>query len=229
MLGYTAVTRRTKGAGSLRLRGRVWWITYYVHGRPIAESAHTDDKDKAANFLKQRIGEAAAGRDVAADRATINDICGLVLADYRTRNLRDLTTVKWRYEAHVKPALGTLLASRFGPKQAREFVERRRAEDATNATINRELAIVRRGFSLALQEDPPPVRRAPHIPKLEEDNARQGFIEQGQYQALLSALPEHLKALLVVGYHCGNRLGELRKLRWSQVDFEAKEIRIEKS
>jgi integrase len=206
-----------------------WWITYYVHGRPVAESADTDDKEKAANLLKQRIGEAAAGRDVAVDKATINDLCALVLADYRMRNLCDLTTVKWRYEAHVKPVLGTLLASRFGPKQAREYVERRRAAEATNATINRELAIVRRGFSLALQEDPPLVRRAPHIPKLDEDNARQGFIEQGQYQALLSTLPEHLKVLLVIGYHCGSRLGELRKLRWSQVDLKAKEIRIEKS
>ena len=42
-------------------------------------------------------------------------------------------------------------------------------------------------------------------------------------------MPDHLKTLLVVGYHCGNRLGELRKLRWLQVDLEAKEIRIERS
>jgi integrase len=75
----------------------------------------------------------------------------------------------------------------------------------------------------------PLVRRAPYITKLEEDNVRQGFIEQGQYLALRAALPDHLMALLVVGYHCGNRLGELRKLCWSQVDMEAGEIRIEKS
>lgn len=91
----------------------------------------------------------------------------------------------------------------------------------------RSTAIVRRGFSLALREDPPLVRRAPYIPKLEEDNVRQGFIEQGQYLSLRNALPDHLKTLLVVGYHCGNRLSELRKLRWNQVDLEAREIRIQ--
>lgn len=37
----------------------------------------------------------------------------------------------------------------------------------------------------------------------------------------------YLKALLEVGYHCGNRLGEFRKLRWGQVDLESGEIRIE--
>ena len=41
-------------------------------------------------------------------------------------------------------------------------------------------------------------------------------------------MPEHLKCLLVVGYHCGNRLGELSKLQWSRVDLAAGEIRVEK-
>src|SRR5581483_7499919 len=222
------MARRTKGAGSLRLRGRIWWITYYAHGRPIAESADTEDKGKAENLLKQRIGEAAAGRDVCSDKATIADLCGLVLADYRLRRLRDLATGEWRYDAHVKRILGSVLASRFSARQAREYAEQRRGEGAADATINRELAIVRRGFTLGLDENPPLVRRAPRLPKLEEDNARQGFIEQAQYRLLLNALPDHLKCLLVVGYHCGNRLGELRKLRWNQVDMSAKEIRIEK-
>ena len=47
--------------------------------------------------------------------------------------------------------------------------------------------------------------------------------------ALRHALPDHLKTLLVVGYHCGNRLGELRKLRWPQIDLEAGEIRVQKA
>jgi integrase len=150
-----------------------------------------------------------------------------VLADYKLRKLRDADTVKLRIDAHIKPAIGSLLASRFTPHQVRQYVEMRRGESASDATINREFAIVRRGFSLALREDPPLVRRAPYIPKLEEDNVRQGFIEQAQYLSLRNALPDHLKTLMVVGYHCGNRLGELRKLHWNQVDLEAREIRIQ--
>src|SRR6516162_9190793 len=37
-----------------------------------------------------------------------------------------------------------------------------------------------------------------------------GGIEDAEYRLLLSRLPEHLKAPFVVGYHCGNRLGEIR-------------------
>jgi hypothetical protein len=221
--------RRTKGAGSLRLRGRIWWITYYVGGRPIPESSGSTDKAKAENLLKQRIGEIAAGRDVSPDRATINDLCALVITDYTVRKLRDAAIVKWRYEANIKPAIGNLLAARFGAAQVRAFVSARREAGASDPTINRELSIIRRGFRLGFEEDPPIVRRVPHILKLDEDNARQGFLTPAQYETLLASLPERLKALFAVAYHVGTRKGELRKIKWSQVDFDAQCIRLQAS
>jgi integrase len=221
--------RRTKGAGSLRLRGRTWWITYYVGGRPIPESSGSTDKAKAENLLKQRIGEIATGRDVSPDRATINDLCALVITDYTVRKLRDAAIVKWRYEANIKPAIGNLLAARFGASQVRAFVSARREAGASDPTINRELSIIRRGFRLGFEEDPPMVRRVPHILKLDEDNARQGFLTPAQYETLLASLPERLKALFAVAYHVGTRKGELRKIKWSQVDFDAQCIRLQAS
>jgi integrase len=50
-----------------------------------------------------------------------------------------------------------------------------------------------------------------------------------QYLKLRNALPDHLKAIFVVGYHLGMRLGELRKLRWEQVEFESGQIRLSAS
>ena len=210
--------RRTKGAGSLRLRGRTWWITYYVGGHPIAESSGSTDREKAANLLKQRIGEIAAGRDVSPDRATINDLCALVIADYRVRKLRDAAIVKWRYEANIKPAVGNLPAARSGASQVRAFVSARREAGASDPTVNRELSIIRRGFRLGFEEDPPMVRRVPHILKLDEDNARQGFLTPAQYETLLATLPERLKALFAVAYHVGTRKGDSARsngLRWT--------------
>jgi hypothetical protein len=189
--------RRQRGTGSLKLRGRIWWVVYSAGGRPIYESSDSTDKQKAENLLKQRIGELATGKDITPEKATIADLCDLVIADYRLRKLRDLKTVQWRYEANVKPALGSLLASRFSAAQVRAYVAARRAAGAGDATINRELAIVRRGFTLVHQEDPL-IGRVPYIAKLEEDNVRQGFIEQGQYVALRAAMPDHLKCLFVV-------------------------------
>jgi hypothetical protein len=52
------------------------------------------------------------------------------------------------------------------------YVADRRHTGASDAIINCELAIVRRGFTLAMQHDPPLLARIPYIPKLEEDNTR---------------------------------------------------------
>jgi integrase len=218
----------TRGTGSYYRRGKTYWISYWVAGRQIKESTKSSDEAEAKRLLKVRIGEAAAGKNLSPERATVEDLCALVLSDYRLRKLRDLINVESRIERHLKPTLGKIPASRFTPHQVREYIDIRRQESASDATINRELAILRRGFTLAQREDPPLVRSAPYIPKLEEDNVRQGFIERPQYEILLAMLPEHLKCLLVVGYHVGCRLGELRKLRWEQVDLDALEIRIEK-
>lgn len=221
--------RRHRGTGSLKLRGRIWWIIYTADGGPVYESSHSSDRSVADKLLKQRIGEIAAGRDLSPEKATIDDLCALVIADAKLRRLRDAKHQEWRYEANIKPAIGSLLASRFGTSQIRVYVEFRRKAGAKDSTINRELALVRRGFALGYREDPPLVRRVPHIPLLEENNARQGFIEQARYERILGELPVRLKALFVVGYHVGCRLGELRKLKWEQVDLDTREIRLRAS
>jgi len=54
-------------------------------------------------------------------------------------------------------------------------IEKRQTEEASNGTINRELALLKRAFSLGLQSTPPKVLRVPYIPHLQEDNVRLGF------------------------------------------------------
>jgi hypothetical protein len=174
---------RKRGSGTVYRRGQIWWIQYFVRGLIVPESSHSTEKADAVNLLKQRIGEVAAGRRVGPERATIADLCALVVEDNQFRKLRDANHVGWRYKAHIEPVLGSLLVSRFGSAQVRQYVAQRRAAGARDSTINRELAIVRRGFRLGAQEDPPLVQRQPAISMLEEDNVQQGFLEQDQLRA----------------------------------------------
>lgn len=115
-------------------------------------------------------------------------------------------------------------ATKFNTDEAKKYITARRAEGAEDTTINRELAIIRRGFTLRKQKQSDLV--VPHIPKLEEDNVRQGFLEPEQYEKVLESLPQRLKALFVFAYHAGTRKGELRKIQWSQVDFDAHLIHL---
>jgi integrase len=99
----------------------------------------------------------------------------------------------------------------------KKYIANRQREEASNATINRELTILKRAFNLGYQAEPPLVLRLPHFPSLEENNIRTGFLEKKHYQKLRDLLPEYLRVLFVLGYHTGARLGELRRIQWSQV------------
>jgi integrase len=222
------MARRTYRTGSLLLRGRIWWIRYYRYGKRYQESTNCENRADAVKVLQRRLGDIAANRfqGLAAERLTVSKLFDLVVEDYEISRRRTLKDVKWRIEAHLRKKIGPIRASRFGQPQIAAYIADRRAEGASDATINREIAIVRRGFTLALQCDPPMVSRAPFIRKLQEDNVRQGFLEEEQYRVLLGCLPPHLKCLLVTGYHVGNRAGELRGLLRSQVDLKAGQISL---
>ena len=185
---------RTRGTGSIFLRGSVYWIEYQEKGRRLRESAQTTDRAEAERLLKTRIGEIASSGEVRPSKATVSDLCRLVLADYELRGLRDRDRIKWRTEAHLDRLVGSLPAARFGANQVRLYVQiRRDQEKASPGTVNRELAILHRAFTLGMHEEPPLVRRVPHIPKLEEADPRRGFIELPQYEILLAHLPARLK------------------------------------
>jgi integrase len=98
---------------------------------------------------------------------------------------------------------------------------------AAHATINRELAALKRMFNLGAQQTPPKVDRVPHIPMLKEDNVRKGFFEHDGFLALRDALPSYLKGFVTFAYKVGWRVSEIRGLTWSQVDLNQGIVRLE--
>jgi integrase len=94
--------------------------------------------------------------------------------------------------------------------------------------VNRMLSSWQRSMRIGMMEDPALVLRVPAwFKKIPVDNARQGVVTYEQYRKLLEALPDHLKPLLAIGYYLGMRSGEIRGLRWDQVDLDAGLIRLE--
>ena len=83
------------------------------------------------------------------------------------------------------------------------YIEKRLNNNATNATINGELAALKRMFNIGAKQTPPVVDRVPYIPLLKENNARKGFFEHVEFLALRDALPLYLKDFITFGYKVG--------------------------
>ena len=104
--------------------------------------------------------------------------------------------------------------------------QRRSATGASNAEINRELTILKRMFTLALQAGK--LFHRPHVPMLEERNTRKGFFELEMLQGVLAQLPESLRPVIEFAYITGWRIpSEVLTLEWRQVDFKAGEVRLD--
>ncbi len=107
-----------------------------------------------------------------------------------------------------------------------QFIERRQKEEAANAAINRELAILKRALNLGRRHTPPKIARLPHIPMQEENNVGKGFFEHDEYLRMRQALREDVRPLLVLAHHTGCRKGEILSLRWDQVDLSERLVRL---
>jgi integrase len=110
------------------------------------------------------------------------------------------------------------------------YVDARQQEGAANATINRELAALKRMFRLAQQATPPKVVRTPAFPKLTESNARTGFLTDSQRADLAAQCARvglWLRAMYEISCTYGWRVSEVKGLRVRHVDIGAHTIRLD--
>ncbi len=95
------------------------------------------------------------------------------------------------------------------------YVAFRKTEGAANATINRELAALRRMFRLGKRAGK--IGELPFISLLQEDNVRRGFFEPEQFRAVLRHLPDDLKPVIEVAYVTGWRVpSEVLTRQWQR-------------
>jgi len=100
------------------------------------------------------------------------------------------------------------------------YINKRMEEDLSNASINRELAALKRLFHLGAQSSPPKVGQISYIPMLKENNIRKGFFEHKDFVALRTALPYPINSIVTFAYRIGWRKSELLGLTWDRVDLK---------
>jgi integrase len=216
----------SKGLGHVYDRNGIFWLKFYVAGLPKYESSKSHLKSDAVKLLKRRLGEVESQTYAAqSGKVLVGELLDDLLRYCASNNPKSLKTFAEPGIKRLQAEFGKRRASSLTTDQLTDYQERR-ILDVANATVNREMALLRRAFHLGEQATPQKVHRSPSFPMLPEDNVRKGFLERLQYEALLAELPSELKPLLVVGYHVGCRRGELIGLQVGQVDLAGSVIRL---
>ena len=214
-----------RGAGSIyRPKGsRNVWLKYYRDGVAVRESSGTDSEREAQRLLNQRVGEIASGNYIEPSnrKVTIDQLYQSLLDHYRINDVGSLDATEARWQR--QPLLGEempepgRLKKRFSGMKAialnRAKIDSyilwcQKEQGISNATINRDLAALRRAYKLAQEAEV--IQKVPRFPILKEAPPRQGFFEYSDYIKLLAHAHElWLRAILVCCYDLGVRKGEL--------------------
>jgi integrase len=201
-------------------RGKVWWVAYYRNGKQTLESAETTSEEAAARYLQSRL-------KYAEGRVTFEDLANLVITDYEARDLRTVKDLKGRFN-HLRAAFSDHKAVEITTARLRLYSAERKHDGARNASINRELGAIKRGFKLALQHGMLSV--TPYVAMLPETNVRSGFVGHHQFLAIANQLPsDDLRDVTEFLYLTGWRLNEALTLEWRDIDGNTLQLRAERS
>lgn len=213
--------------GTLYQRGSIWWIKYYVAGRPVRESTGYEREKDARRVLKEREGRVAMGQPILprVDRIRYEEIAEDLRRHYETSGSRSLKEADGRLKPLKRCFEGRRVAS-IGTADATAYVAQRQAAGVSNGTINRELAVLTRMLRLAYENGK--LLRLPVIRKLKESAPRSGFFEREQYEAVRRRLRPGLQVAVAIAYAFGWRIrSEVLSLERRHLDLEAGALRLD--
>ncbi len=216
---------RRYGMGQVFQRGLTYWIAYSFQGTRYRESSDSTKEADANKLLKKRIAEMEGGHVIGAagERLTVPQLCDNLIDHLKLKGAKAIPS----FGSHLKPiraAFARIRAVGLTTEQVRAYIEERRAAGKANATINRETGALRQALNLAREDGL--LRYVPHVPMLTEDNARQGFFERADFEAIVAKLDDPINDVARFGYLTGWRRGEVVPLPWARVNRQAREIRL---
>ncbi len=210
---------RDKKTGQLKVC-RTWTMKLWVGGKSLKRPSETTSRTVANKKLEQWKAEVRQGIYVPdADQTRFDDLASLLLDEYRANGRKSFDRMEDAVN-HLREFFSGCRAQAISTERTLAYVRYRQEQQAANATINRELAALKRMFRLG--EKVGRVVRRPYIDMLQERNARTGFFERSEFDAVLPHLPADLRVVFEVDYILGWRVkSEILTRQWIHVDFRS--------
>jgi len=227
---------KEKRSGKVR-----YWVNYrlpngkqrreYVgnnpEGRPLGiEGARAAEGKRRA----QKHENPAILEKAPAERMTFSELARWYLDLKSVQALASLPRVKCCL-CNFTDSFGDRIVSSLKPVDLENYQHKRLEAGRTPATVDMELTIAKTMVLKAFDNDLVDGRTVKIFRKVKRQlrkgaNARRQTLSVAGYLRLIQEAPPHLRALIVLAFNTGMRLGELRALQWKHIDREAGFIRL---
>ena len=215
----------------------VYWMSFSVNGKQYKRSTGTEDKRVAEAILGKVRGQVVEGKWFEVDEAkqhTFDEMMEKFMREYApskepTTQQRYLYSVK-----HLSRYFTGLSLSDIIPSVISNYYQKRKGEEASVATINREFAMLSKAFSLAwkqwewCKENP-----CSRVQKEPENNQIDRWLTHDEATRLINFCGDYLNGdmvdIVVSSLHTGMRQGETLSIKWTEVDIFRKTITVYKT
>lgn len=248
------VAKRAYGTGSLFLKDGAWYGRWRTAdgrrrsrrigpARTNSNRAGLTKKDAEAALREILLGAMLASAE-ASDQTTVAELGRALVAALADagRKPSHLESVRYHLRAHIEPTLGELEAREIDERDVQRLVERMRHQRKAPKTIRNVIGTLHSVLGLAVERrllprNPCDMAKLPRVPRDEQIR----FLTQPELERVLAAPPPPTAARAerdwwpVVRVHVltaamtGMRLGELRALRWADLDMAAMKVRVRQS
>jgi hypothetical protein len=209
---------RIQGMGSLMLRGRCWWIRYSHLGKRHEENSKSADVRDAEKLLRRRIMDLGKNRRIdptSEHKVKMAELFDTLEKDYTLNGRKSAERLKYSL-VPLREHFGTLKALDVTAARVQRYISERHKAKLANGTINRELAVLKRALSLAVEHER--LSSVPKIKMLREAPPRQGFVKPGDFEVIASHLPEYLQDYARAARILGRRKTAVAMVEWKDVD-----------
>jgi integrase len=204
---------------------KFWWMQYTENKKVIRKSTKRAKKNEARDVVKLERDEWKRRVGIGVrETITLKTLLEEVEKDYSLNGKKSADRIGYGKKHLIKNLGENTPIEKITEQAIEDYKHTRKGEKAANGTLNRELALLRRGFNLLRIQKR--ISQGPRISLLAENNIRQGFIEVWEYREILKHLPEHLRPLITFLYKTGWRKSEALNMTWNMVDFNRRQVRL---
>ena len=229
-LGYGAIYERKTKSGSVR-----WYLDYRDAGgkRVQKVAGRASCKEEALLALKAAVQTEHSrewGLRCQPKRLTFSEFAAMYIEDYAMQNKRSWRDDQYRLDANMAPFFGDKGVWEITPHLVEQYKARRLQSGVTRSTVNREITILKKMFSLAVDWGYVQTNPASKVKLFsEKDTQKERILSWAEEGRLLEESPKFLKPILMTALNTGMRRGEILGLKWSQVDLERRQIRVQQT
>ncbi|HEV8329339.1 MAG TPA: tyrosine-type recombinase/integrase [Nitrospiraceae bacterium] len=212
-------------------RGKYWCMRFTYQGQQVRRSTSTTDRRLAEAILGKVRAQIVEGRffeTLEEKTRTFDELMTRFLAEHAAKKSEPR---HYRgYFNNLKAFFGGRTLAEITQKLIAEYKALRYAAGLKPASINRELASLKKAFNLAVREwewcRENPVSK---VSMERENNKRDRWLSVEEEPRLLQGCAPWLYAIVIFALHTGMRMGEILELTWRGVDFSRRTVMVVRS